>query len=174
MSLPGSDGRQKREDSLTDGGFLSPGKGSPGIAEVASKEGQSGELDTVAPPDNVVPIGEPDLALQKSLDAVLGPLGQEAANLLCDDMVAWSDLKPMEALSDLVCKAGIYGSHNLMRAWQSVRVRRGVKNRAAYFTSTLNKMLEEHGKRDLPPIKQQPEQYTAEEYRRVVLGRDGM
>ncbi|MEE9602060.1 MAG: hypothetical protein V3V75_02055 [Thermoguttaceae bacterium] len=80
----------------------------------------------------------------------------------------------MAALSDLVCKVGIYGSQNVLEAWQSTRTRPGINKPSGYLAKTLTGMLNEHGKRDLPEIEDQPEYWSPAEYRKVVLGRDGL
>ena len=89
--------------------------------------------------------------LERTLNAVLvEPFGADVANQICHDVVAWSEMKPIEALHDLSVKIETYGSLNLFEAWQAVRSKSGVRNQGAYFFRILTTMLDERGRRMMP------------------------
>jgi len=158
----GGDRRQKKEDSLSEG---------PG----GSESPRDGAGDNVVPLGKAAPGGDdPKAELQRSLNKVLGPFGQDTARALCSDMVEWSNGTPERALAELVSKVRIYGSQNVLEAWQSTTTRPSIKKPGAYFTKTLQGMLKEHGKHDLPEIEDQSENWSPAEYRRVKHGSDGL
>ena len=152
---PRSDVRNKTEDRQTDGlngSVVSPGRGKP---------------------DNVVPMGKSGAdKLFETLGAVLKPFGQIAANEFVQDMISWNRKDPRAALSDLVCKIGIYGTMNTLEAWQATRAAQP-KKPAAYFTQTLTNKLKDNGKVDIPEPDAVDEYWKPGEWLRAH-GRQGL
>lgn len=116
-----------------------------------------------------------------SISPNLSPFGEWLPHML-RDMLLWKsiDIKEFngieaetvarEALVNLTCMVGIYGSLNVLEAWNVTA--RATGKKAAYFGKVLQNLLTKHGKRDISPEVDRG--MTAHECRMAMFGRDGL